>query len=106
MTDEADRTDAAKKLAGWYFDDATRHQRTAFANVTAMAALMHGHGSQAHTATIDLARREWDATTAEARALYEATIECLLVDGNISSELDEAWTALDRASAAKSEVAA
>jgi len=89
--EEAERLEAVQAEAGRYFDSVTRRQRKVF--VKAIMAV-HVHGSQAHTDAIDLANQEWRTATAEARALYEATVECLLVHGNISDELDEAWTAL------------
>jgi hypothetical protein len=88
------RREWAEIEAGYFFDDVTKAQRTAFVNVTASAALHHGHGSQAHSAAIDLARRQWAADTKDARELFAETVEWFMRHRELSTDLDDRWTAL------------
>ena len=82
---------AAEKAAGWYFDRATRRDRATFD--AAMQALFGVTGPRANRDR-DRARRRWREATAEADALFEATVACLLAHGEVSAEFDEKWTAL------------
>lgn len=92
------RLQAAERAASWYFDQATRNQKAEFD--AAMRALLGTTGPRANRAR-DRARARWHAATAEARALLDVTIECLLEGGEVSTELDERWTELiDRDAAA------
>lgn len=85
------RVREAEREAGWYFDQATKHQKAEF------DATMHGllgmRGPRWDRAR-DSARAQWQAATGEARKLLDATVECLLATGEVSGELDEQWTAL------------
>ena len=93
------RVQAAEKEAGWYFDQATKHEKAEFD--AAMHSLLGVTGPRANRER-ERARTRWRDATAEARTLLEATIECLLASGEVSAELDEQWTALcDRDAAAK-----
>jgi hypothetical protein len=85
------RVQAAERDAGWYFDQATAPQKAEFD--AAMHSLLGVTGPRANRAR-DAARARWRAETAEACALLEATVECLLETGEVSGELDERWTAL------------
>lgn len=91
MTDTEHHAD---ETAGWLFDRATQPQRTAYVNVTAMAALQHGHGSRAHGAAVDLAKRQWQSDTKEARGLFNRTRECVALTGEVSEALSIEWDAL------------
>jgi hypothetical protein len=91
MTDEADRTEAAKKLAGSLFDLSTRPQKAAFN--AAMESVRGIHGPRwdgARTA----AHTKWDRDTAAARALYNATLDEIVATGQISDEMAARWDAL------------
>ncbi len=91
IADTQARVREAEREAGWYFDQATRHQKAEF------DATMHGllgmHGPRWDRAR-QSARTQWQAATVDARKLLDATVECLLDCGEVSSELDDAWTAL------------
>jgi hypothetical protein len=89
--DMRSRVQAAEKEAGWYFTQATRHEKAEFD--AAMHALLGVTGPRANRAR-EHARKRWRDATAEARTLLEATIECLLQDGEVCAELDKQWTAL------------
>ena len=84
----AERLHAAERAAGWYFDHATRRQRSAYE-----AGLAGITGPESDLAR-DALRYRFRKTTADARTLFEETVQCLLDGGEISGELDEAWTAL------------
>jgi hypothetical protein len=88
------RREWAEIEAGYFFDDVTKAQRAAFIGVTAMAALHHGHGSEAHCAAIDLAKRQWADDTKDARALFAETVEWFMNHRELSTDLDDRWTAL------------
>jgi hypothetical protein len=93
------RVQAAEKEAGWYFDRATKHEKAEFD--AAMQVLSGVTGPRANRGR-ERARTRWRDATAQARTLLEATIECLLATGEVSSELDEQWTVLmDDAAAAR-----
>ena len=93
------RVQAAEKEAGWYFDQATKLEKAEFD--AAMHSLLGVTGPKGNRAR-EQARARWRSATAEARALFEVTIECLLQSGEVSAELDEQWTALiDRDGAMK-----
>jgi hypothetical protein len=93
------RVQAAETQAGWYFDQATKREKAAFD--TAMRSLLGVTGPQGNRAR-ERVRTHWRDSTADARALLEATIECLLARGEVSVELDAQWTALiERDMAAK-----
>jgi hypothetical protein len=93
------RVQAAEKEASWYFDQATKHEKAEFD--AAMEVLFGVTGPRANRGR-ERARTRWRDATGQARALLEATIECLLATGEVSGELDEQWTALiDHDAAAK-----
>ena len=93
------RVQAAEKEAGWYFDQATKHEKAEFD--AAMQSLLGVTGPRGNRER-ERARARWREATAEARTLLDVTIECLLASGEVSAELDEQWTALfDRDAAAK-----
>jgi hypothetical protein len=99
IADAQARVRQAETEAGWYFDRATRRRKAEFD--AAMRALLGLSGPRANRAR-DAARARWQEATGEARALLEATVECLLGRGEISAELDEKWTELiDREAAAR-----
>jgi hypothetical protein len=85
------RVQAAEQEAGWYFDKATACEKAEFD--AAMRALLGVAGPRADRSRERL-RRRWRERTAEADALREATIECLLATGEVSAELDARWTTL------------
>ncbi|MDQ8729433.1 hypothetical protein [Bradyrhizobium sp. LHD-71] len=85
------RVRAAEQDAGWYFDQATRRQKAEFD--ATMHALLGVTGPRANRAR-DAARTQWQRTTAEAQTLFERTVDSLLATGEVTAELDEAWTAL------------
>lgn len=84
----------AEREASWYFDRATARQKREFREAVEASVELHGHGSQAHEATINLANSQWRHDTAEARALFERTVAHLVEHGEVSDELDREWTAL------------
>lgn len=87
----ARRMQAAERTAGWYFDQATRPQRSAYeADLRALSGMNGPERDRDREAL----RQRFTGTTAEARALFEATVNTLLETGEVSGELDEAWTAL------------
>jgi len=51
----------------------------------------------------DALRRRFGPTMAEARTLFDDTVQCLLDTGEVSGELDQAWTALCEREAAAAE---
>jgi hypothetical protein len=81
----------ANRTAGWYFDRATRRQRAA--HEAGMRALA-GASAPERDRDREALRRRWREATAEAQMLFEASVACLLAGGEVSGELDEAWTAL------------
>lgn len=92
----------AEAEARGYFEAATVRQKAEFDLSVATAVRLHGHGSMAHEATINLARAQFKHDTREARALYHRTVDCLLADGEVSDDLDYEWTRLtDPAKAAQ-----
>jgi hypothetical protein len=85
------RVQQAEKEAGWYFDQATKREKMEFD--AAMRSLLGVTGPKGNRAR-EQARTRWREATTCARVLLEATIECLLQNGEVSAELDEQWTAL------------
>lgn len=85
------RVRAAEYEARWYFDRATRRQKAEFD--ATMHTLLGITGPRADRAR-DRARARWQGEIAEVRALLEATETCLIESGEISTELDERWSAL------------
>src|SRR5437868_3597852 len=85
------RVQNAEDEAGWYFDRATEPQRAEFE--AAMRGLLGTTGPRANRAR-DAARSHFRQSTAQARTLLEASIDCLLANGELSAELDEQWTVL------------
>jgi hypothetical protein len=85
------RVQNAEHEAGWFFDLATASQRAEFE--ASMRALLGTTGPRANRAR-DTARSRFRQSTTEARALLEASIDCLLDNGELSAELDEQWTTL------------
>ena len=96
------RVQAAEQEAGWYFDKAVRREKAEFD--AAMRALLGVKGPRADRDRARI-RRRWQEATAEASALLDATIECLLATGEVSAELDTQWTALIEADARRLSVA-
>ena len=91
IADTQARVREAEREAGWYFDQATRHQKAEFD--ATMHALLGMAGPRWDRARAS-ARAQWQAATGEARQLLDATVECLLATGEVSNELDAQWTAL------------
>lgn len=91
IADTQARVRGAEREAGWYFDQATKHQKAEFD--ATMHALLGMTGPRWDRAR-DSARAQWQAATKDARTLLEATVECLLDCGEVSGELDDAWTTL------------
>jgi hypothetical protein len=89
-----ERLEWAEEQAVYFFDQATKPQRAAFIGLTSMADYLHGHGSQAHCATVDLAKRQWHFDTKEARELLAVTVDWFTRHRELSTELDDRWTAL------------
>lgn len=85
------RVQEAEKEAGWYFAQATTREKAEFD--AAMHSLLGVTGPRADRAR-EHARRRWREATADANALLELTIACLLAYGEVSAELDTQWTAL------------
>ena len=100
MTDEHDRIEAAKALAGWYFNLVTLSQRTAF-NTAMMAA--RGYTGPRWDRARKAAHTNWDRDTAAARALYHVTLAEILETGEVSQALSYRW---DELTARAAEVAA
>jgi hypothetical protein len=84
------RLETAERTAGWYFEQATRRQRSA--HEAELRPLLGTSGPKWDRAREAL-RRRFAETTAEAGALFDRTVTCLLATGEVSDELD-AWTAL------------
>jgi hypothetical protein len=85
------RVQEAETTAGWYFDQATRPNKAEFD--AALHTLLGVTGPRANRARA-AAKARWQEATREARGLFDATVDCLLRDGEVSAELDEAWTTL------------
>jgi hypothetical protein len=96
------RLEAAERAAGWYFEQATRRQRNA--HEAHLRVLLGSSGPKWDRARETL-RAKFAAATAEARALFDRTVICLLDTGEVSDELDEAWTALCRREEAAAQAA-
>jgi hypothetical protein len=93
----------AERTAGWYFDRATRRQKAE--HEAGRRGLLGMTGPKWDRAR-DALQRRWQETTADARALFEATVQCLLDSGEVSSELDDAWTTLCEREDATAQIAA
>jgi hypothetical protein len=93
----------AETTAGWYFDQATRPDKAEFD--AALHTLLGVTGPRANRAR-DAAKAHWQEATREARSLLDATVACLLRGGEVSAELDEAWTTLTDRRAATTATAA
>lgn len=88
-----ERVDSAEAQAGRYFDDATKTQKAAYtASIGSLLGMVGPKWNRAREA----ARSLWTASTEEARRLFDQTVEQLLETGEITDELSEAWTALER----------
>lgn len=92
------RVQAAEREAAWYFDRATAAEKAE--HDAQMRALLGVTGPRADRARAD-ARARFRTATAAARALLEATIDCLLSTGEVSAELDARWTVLIDGDAAR-----
>lgn len=103
LADMQARVREAEREAGWYFDSATTRQKAGFdATIRSLLGTTGPRADRARAA----ARAHWQAATLEARTLFEATVDCLLASGEVSPELDEAWTALIDRDAAVTRLAA
>lgn len=89
--EEQDRVERAEIAAGWFFNEATKTAKAEFDAALQVALGMRGQ-------KWDIARRaardKFRDDTAEARALFDETVECFLAHGEISEELDQKWTSL------------
>jgi hypothetical protein len=100
VEEATNRLEAAERTAGWYFEQATQRQRGA--HEADLRALLGKKGPVWDRAR-EARRRRFAEETAKAGALFDRTVTCLLTTGEVSDELDEAWTALcDSAGAAHS----
>ena len=92
--EHAARVEAAEREATWHFDRATVRQKQVYREAVAAAVKLHGHGSMAHEATLNLAKAQWDRDTAAARDLFYRTADCLMATGEVSESLSLEWDAL------------
>ena len=77
--------------ASWFFNKATAAQKAEFD--AEMRSLLGVTGPRWDRAR-DAAKAKWNADTAEARALYERTVESYMQTGECSGELDDLWSEL------------
>lgn len=91
-----DLAEQASDQAGRYFSNATKPQKATFDAAVARNSIMNWPLSPVWTRTRDEAKAAWYVATAEARVLYDRTMVELLASGEITDELSEAWTALER----------
>ena len=89
--EEGEKIERAEIDAGWYFDKATRAQK---AEYDATMRNLIGVVGPRWNRERDAAKAKFAAETAEARALFDRTVESLLETGEVSQELDDEWTAL------------
>jgi hypothetical protein len=85
------RVEAAEETAGRYFDHATAGQKAIY--VRAIQDLSGLHAPRYDRAR-EAANAAWYASTSEARKLFEATLEELMRDGEVSEETSALWDAL------------
>lgn len=94
-SDHAERVDHAEREAQWLFDRATQRQAAAANEARSVAMAYSGTPRYARERVkID---RTFATNTAEARALFEATAEEVMRDGEVSEPMSERWDALMRA---------
>lgn len=106
-TDEDERAELVaiyEKQAGRYFADATKRQSAEFH--ATLAALRPRIDAPAWDRARAKADRDFFNATTEARALFDRTMAELLATGEMSEELGEEWTALERANVAAEREAA
>lgn len=77
--------------AGWYFAQATKGPKAEFD--ATMNSLLGVTGPKWDRAR-DAAKAKFRESTADARVLCDLTFDCLMETGEVSSELDDLWTAL------------
>lgn len=87
----AEKLERCELDANWYFTQATKFQKAEFD--ATMHSLLGVTGPRWNRAR-DAAKAKWQASTVEAAALFDLTVECLMQSGEVSSELDDLWTAL------------
>lgn len=86
-----DRLEQAEIAASWYFERATKGPKAEFDAALQVALGMRGRQwEDARKA----ARAKFRDDTAEARRLFDETVEQFLAHGEISDELDQQWTSL------------
>lgn len=85
------RLQNAEQEAGWFMAQATKTAKAEFD--ATMKGLLGMTGPKWDRAR-DAAKAKWQADTAEASALCDRTVECLLATGEVSAELDAEWTTL------------
>lgn len=87
----AERLQAAEQEAGGLFAQATKHQKSEFdATMRNLLGMTGPRWDRARAA----AKTKWANDTAEAAALLDSTVECLLETGEVSEHLDGLWTEL------------
>ena len=89
-----DRFNAAEFEIDARLKRAIRPYLTAFNAACATAVELHGHGSMAHSATLNLARAQYEYDTRAAYDLADQTRRELLETDEVSDETSEAWSAL------------
>lgn len=77
--------------ANWYFAQATKREKAEFD--ATMKGLLGVTGPRWDRAR-EAARAKWRKDTAEAAALLDRTVDCLMETGEVSDELDALWTEL------------
>jgi len=73
---------------------ATHRELAQFHERCAAAVDLHGHGSMAHSATVDLAHAQYKYDTRHVYDLGDQTLRELLEFDEVSDETSEAWSAL------------
>ena len=91
LRDYREKVARCDELAGSYFADATKAQKAEFD--AEMKSLLGVTGPRWDRAR-DAAKAKFKASTVEAAALCDRTFEYLMATGEVSTELDNEWTAL------------
>jgi len=91
--EHATRVAAAEEESSWYFARATARQKAAYDE--AMADL-RGLDAPRYDRAHKEARRVWDETTVEARALFNITADEIMREDEVSEDTNARWNALMR----------
>ncbi|MGJ4954599.1 hypothetical protein ACQR1H_03065 [Bradyrhizobium sp. HKCCYLRH2015] len=102
-SEDRERQERAEETALWYFQSATKLQKSAYDAAMAEAVRLSG---DAFYSARDAADKAWRTDTAAARSLFDETVAEVLRTGEVSEETGDRWQEIEDTAEARARASA